>query len=173
MLIEQRGRIFKLKIPRSLKLIYVHGKGVGLFADKRLKKGGAVTRFRADIVPCSQASREAVRISERYCYDTRWLTAEAFINHSCNPNTRLDVAAKSYVAVKAIAKNEEITFNYLTTEWDARDEAFECRCGSRNCYGWIRGLKYLSRKAQGALRPQLLSFLVRTLDTFIHNRRKR
>lgn len=118
MLIKQRNRIFELKVPRSLKVIYVEGKGVGLFANRNFKKGEIAVRFKADLVPCSKASAEAVQVSEHECFDTKWLVPESFMNHGCDPTTKLDVKNKSYVAVKNIKKNDEITFNYLTTDWD-------------------------------------------------------
>ena len=163
MFIKQRNKLFKLKTPRSLKLVYVYGKGLGLFADKNFRKGETVIHFRADIVLCSKATPEAVQIDERNCFDTKWLTPEAFINHSCSPTAKLDVRGYRYVAIKDIKRNEEITFDYLTTDWDMGRESFRCRCGSKNCYGEIRGLKYLSRKQQEKLKPFLLPFLLKRL----------
>ena len=164
MLIKQRNKLFDLKVPRSLKLAYVWGKGLGLFANKTFKKGETVIKFKADFLPCSNASPEAVQVSETHCLDTKWLVPEAFINHSCSPSTTLDAEGYRYVAIKDISKNEEITFNYVTTEWDAGSEVFECHCGSKNCYKLVQGLKYLPKKEQDRLRPLLLPYLVRKLD---------
>lgn len=164
MLIKQRNKLFELKTPKSLKLVYVHGKGLGLFANKNFKKGDTVIQFKADVVLNSRASPEAVQIDEKHSFDTKWLTPEAFINHSCSPNTRLDVPGYRYVAIKNIEKNEEITFNYLTTDWDFGNEPFKCLCGSKNCYGMIRGLKYLSKRQQEKLKPLMLPFLRRKIE---------
>ncbi|MBM3257320.1 MAG: SET domain-containing protein [Candidatus Liptonbacteria bacterium] len=160
-LIRQRHRLFNLKVPKGIKMAYIWGKGIGVLADKNFKSGETAIHFRADTVPNSKASPEAVRIDEKWSYDTKWLTAEAFMNHSCDPNTKLDVAKKSYVAIKPIKKNEELTFNYNTTEWES--SGFECACGSKKCYGAVKGLKHLSRKRQEELKPYLLPFLRKKL----------
>ena len=161
MFIKQRNKLFKLKTPRSLKLVYVHGKGLGLFADKNFRKGETIIAFKANTVDRAHASEEVVQIDENKFYDTKWLVPEAFINHSCSPNARLGVAGKRYVAIRNIRKDEEITFDYNTTEWDMvkYGDDFECHCGSRNCMKRVRGLKHLSRDQQQKLKPYLLPFL--------------
>lgn len=65
-----------------------------------------------------------------------------FLNHSCAPNLRFDVARGEVVALRRIAQGEELTFFYPATEWEMADP-FECQCGSPNCIGWVRGGKYL------------------------------
>ena len=163
MFVKQRNRIFDLKIPKGLKLIYVWGKGLGLFADKNFKKGDVVLKFKADIVDAKHASPEAVRIGEHKFLDTKWLVPEAFINHSCSPNTTIDVKKYRYTAIKNIRKNEEVTFDYLTTEYDMKKsgEDFKCECGSRNCYGQIKGFKYLTRAQKLRLKPYLSSYILK------------
>ncbi len=161
-LIKQRNRLFRLKVPRALKIAYVWGKGLGVLANKNFKKGEVVIKFRADLVPNSKASPEAVQVDEHHSFDTRWLVTEAFINHSCEPNAKLDVERKSYIAIKPIGRNQEITFDYNTTEWDSGG-AFKCNCGSKNCYGEVRGLKYLSHEQQRELKPHLPPFLLAKL----------
>lgn len=163
MLIKQRNRLFEIKAPKSLGIVYVQGKGLGLFAYKNFRKDDVVVAFKADIVDRMHASPEAVQIDDNKFYDTKQLAPEAFINHSCSPNTRLDVAKKQYIAVRNILKNEEVTFNYNTTEWDMvkYGDDFECHCGSRNCVGRVKGLKYLTRAEQQKLTPLILPFLMK------------
>ncbi len=163
MIIKQHSKLFNLKIPKALKIVYVHGKGLGIFAKKSFRKGETVIYFKADIVPRSKASPEAVQINEAECFDTKWLVPEAFINHSCAPNAKLDVEGYRYVAIRDIRKNEEITFDYCATEWDFKGEGFACRCGTRKCYGTIRGLKHLSKQQQEKLEPLLLPFLLKKI----------
>ncbi|ORC92000.1 uncharacterized protein TM35_000042140 [Trypanosoma theileri] len=66
--------------------------------------------------------------------------------HSCDPNVRIIVDSTARriecVALRNIKKNELISFNYLTTEWDMQTP-FTCLCGAANCYHDIRGFKYL------------------------------
>ncbi|CAI5719154.1 unnamed protein product [Peronospora destructor] len=70
-----------------------------------------------------------------------------FMNHSCNPNTRIKVVDTEtkilFVAMKPIKEGEHLTFDYSTSEWDM-DEKFDCRCGALKCRGHIEGAKYLS-----------------------------
>ncbi len=162
MFIKQQNRLFELKVPKSLKIVYVWGKGLGLFANKNFKKGETVIHFNADIVSRSKASPESVQIDDNKFIDTLRLTPEAFINHSCSPNARIDVVGFRYIAIRDIRKNEEITYNYLTTEYAMKD-SFRCRCGSRNCRGTIRGFKYLSRAERFKLMLYLTPFLLQKI----------
>src|SRR5882672_11145399 len=41
-----------------------------------------------------------------------------YLNHSCTPNCRIDFSTWTLVTTRAIQGNAELTFNYLTTEWD-------------------------------------------------------
>ena len=75
-----------------------------------------------------------------------------FANHSCDPNARLDLEARTLVALREIRSGEEVTFDYNTTEWDMASP-FECHCGTDNCYGTVRGFKHLPADAQRALLP--------------------
>jgi hypothetical protein len=76
--------------------------------------------------------------------------------HSCDPNTRLildpDSNCVECVALRDIAVDEVVSFNYLTTEWDMSCP-FTCTCGSPQCFKFIAGYKHLSpseRKTIGA-----------------------
>lgn len=85
-----------------------------------------------------------------------------YLNHACAPNLRLDAERLCFVAVRPIAPGEQLTFNYLTSEWDMA-EAFDCSCGAPGCFGKIRGFRWLSRAQQEALVPLLTPFLRRML----------
>lgn len=93
----------------------------------------------------------------------------AFVNHGCEPNcvvvfeTAVAGSARM-VARRPIAPGEEITFNYLTTEWDMASP-FDCRCGAAVCAGTIRGFRHLERPAREALRPWLAPFLAERIDS--------
>lgn len=52
-------------------------------------------------------------------------------------------AELTFRALRNISPNEEITFNYLTTESEMA-AAFNCICGSANCFGFIQGRNFLS-----------------------------
>lgn len=67
----------------------------------------------------------------------------ALVNHSCTPNLRVDIGKMGFVALRTIATSEELTFNYLSTEWFMA-EPFQCNCESADCIGWIAGFSLLS-----------------------------
>ncbi|MCY1066666.1 SET domain-containing protein [Nannocystis sp. RBIL2] len=83
-----------------------------------------------------------------------------FLNHACEPNAALDAERLCFVAVRPLASGDEVTFNYLTSEWDMA-AAFECRCGAQRCFGTIRGFRHLSREQQDSLAAAITPFLRR------------
>uniref|UniRef100_M4B400 Post-SET domain-containing protein n=1 Tax=Hyaloperonospora arabidopsidis (strain Emoy2) TaxID=559515 RepID=M4B400_HYAAE len=89
-----------------------------------------------------------------------------FVNHSCDPNTRIDVveseAIVSFVAIKPIKEGNHLTFDYSTSEWDM-DEKFDCRCGSPRCSGYISGAKYLSDQEVNERLPYFTPSVLRQL----------
>jgi uncharacterized protein len=60
----------------------------------------------------------------------------SYINHSCNPNTYLRRAYKKveFYSKRAIKKGEELTADYGETHHDGK---LPCRCGAKNCRGFI------------------------------------
>ena len=62
-------------------------------------------------------------------------------NHSCNPNTAYE--GLNVVALRNIAKGEELTLNYALF-LDEHMEPFMCTCGSENCKGYITGTPDIS-----------------------------
>lgn len=58
-------------------------------------------------------------------------------NHSCDPNTSYD--GLNVLTRRPIRKGEELTLDYATL-LDRTAEPFECRCGSANCRGIIKGI---------------------------------
>lgn len=67
-----------------------------------------------------------------------------FVNHSCNPNTAVIINGTSawLIALRTIAKDEEITFDYATTMYND-PQTFSCKCGEKNCRKVIREFQYL------------------------------
>ncbi len=60
------------------------------------------------------------------------------LNHSCDPNVRLDIGGRVVRALRDIAAGKELCFSYLTCEWEMA-VPFQCACGSARCAGWIAG----------------------------------
>lgn len=136
--------------------------GHGVFATRKIAAGEIVTRYLGDCV-----NLDAVPSSE-ICYvlwkdDGRWLIPESpsrFINHSCDPNCETyddpdDANASVVVAMRDIARGEEITISYDTVEFEDFERnrsdpmyvfwhpawSFDCTCGAANCRGRIDGYR--------------------------------
>ena len=58
-------------------------------------------------------------------------------NHSCQPNTAYE--GLNIIALRSIAKGEELTLDYASFLDEENMEPFECRCGAPNCRGLITG----------------------------------
>lgn len=92
-----------------------------------------------------------------------------WVNHSCAPNTSVEIASRGGLyrvrlrALQPLCPGDEITFNYLTTEYDLH-EPFVCQCQDVGCYGAIRGFRYLPRAQQIVLRPHLAPYLRQLVD---------
>ncbi len=65
-----------------------------------------------------------------------------YINHSCNPNIFFDTTKFELSALKDIAKGDELTFFYPSTEW-IMESPFKCFCRSNNCLHEIQGASFL------------------------------
>ncbi|MDT5271673.1 MAG: hypothetical protein QOH49_3859 [Acidobacteriota bacterium] len=73
-----------------------------------------------------------------------------YLNHSCRPNGHIDTRGPSFRALRRIARGEECTFNYLTTEYEM-SEPFECVCGAADCFGVIGGYARLGAEGRERL----------------------
>jgi hypothetical protein len=78
-----------------------------------------------------------------------------FLNHSCRPNAK--VAGRQVIAIRPIARLEEVTFDYNTTEL-AMASPFICWCG--HCGGrHIAGFSNLSDFEKQELLPYVADYL--------------
>lgn len=62
------------------------------------------------------------------------------------------------VAGRDIRKGEPITFNYCATEY-ALVKDFTCSCGSNNCFGNVRGFRYLDDSQKKHIDPITSAYL--------------
>ncbi len=86
-----------------------------------------------------KANRYTVQISQDKHTEVGKLSA---LNHSCDPNVILDTEHLLMVARRDIAKNEELSFFYPSTEWEM-DAPFICLCGASNCIHVVAGARFL------------------------------
>lgn len=81
-----------------------------------------------------------------------------YVNHSCRPNCCFDAESQVFRALRTIDAEDEITFDYHTTEYDMR-HPFECHCGAADCRGYIRGYKHLSAEHRKRMAFRVPSYL--------------
>lgn len=112
-----------------------------LISLKNFKKDSIICHFSyAEIMP--EPNRYTVQTGEGKHIILSPLYLE-YVNHSCEPNCFFDTTNFQFVCLRDIARGEEFTFFYPSTEWDM-EEAFECQCQTKSCLGEIKGAKYLT-----------------------------
>ncbi len=129
--------------------------GQGAFADRDFARGEIVLQFPAKFV--SHPDRYTIQLDFDKHLDTEGSLGSLF-NHSCAANCAFDSEKLCYIARKPIAVNEELTFNYLTTEWKMA-QPFNCLCQTKNCLGFIGGYSLLSSSEAKLLEGQLTPYL--------------
>jgi len=154
-----------MHIPKQVKSIIIQEKGRCLLANKDFKNGEIILPLKGIIRNCLESTPDAVQIDDNKFIDSDHRYAEDHINHSCNSSTKIDFDQMNFVALRDIKKGEEITYNYLITEYDlVRDNLdFDCKCGSKKCLGRISGFKFLTKSQKLKLKPLLSPFLKKKL----------
>ncbi|MBC7531113.1 MAG: SET domain-containing protein, partial [Oligoflexus sp.] len=101
-------------LPPGL-LVVNKNQELGVYATQSFLTGDRVVTFEAIFV--EKATKYTIQVDER-----RHLLTEgnigAFLNHSCYPNARFMAETWEMVTVKPIKIDEEVTFNYLSSEWE-------------------------------------------------------
>ena len=129
--------------------------GYGLFARDFLPQGERVIEYVGERITKAEAyRREQDRLARRsaggdgcvYIFDLNkrhdidgevsWNLARR-INHSCAPNCEVQIVRGHIwiVAVRDIAPGEELTYDYGFDYADWREHP--CRCGAKECVGFI------------------------------------
>lgn len=109
--------------------------GKGVFAKANVRKGEVIAVFDGPILDddfdgwTKDILNHAIQIDKAKWRDSKGLAR--WINHSCDPNCGIKKRNR-VVAMRAIAKGEEITWDYEMTEksWWWR---MKCKCGSPLC----------------------------------------
>lgn len=122
---------------------------LGLFAGRDIKKGEKVIEYKGRKLTHKQVEEDdrfdnskaiyLFTLNERYVLDgdTKTNTAK-YINHSCDPNCEVDIIKGKIwiIAIKDIKKGDELSYDY-GFGYDADFRQFPCKCGSKNCCGYI------------------------------------
>ena len=132
----------------------------GLYASKNIKSGTKIIEYKGKIVTKKKVEENSKYDNDKAIYlfnlnkkydldgDFRYNTAR-LINHSCNPNCEVSgVGLKIWVyAIRDIKKGEELSYDY-GFGYDEYYKDFPCRCGAKNCVGYIvrEGSRWRIRK---------------------------
>eukprot|EP01031_Cornospumella_fuschlensis_P006331 gene6331-7873_t len=143
---------FQKKKWKKLEVRSTDGKGFGLFAKEPIPSGSFVIEFLGEIINHEEYVSRLQDVSGQRMYvlalksktyiDCRKKGSIArFINHSCEPNCRLEVwNVNNHLKIgafclKDIAMDEELSFDY---QWDPSDfPPTRCLCGTLRCRGFL------------------------------------
>jgi SET domain-containing protein len=85
--------------------------------------------------------------------------ADDYVNHSCEPNCGFQNGLE-LVAIRDIAVDEELTWDYSSAIDEPGFGGFPCSCGSVNCRRQVMSFRDLPPDAKERLRAWLLPYLV-------------
>jgi len=133
----------------KIKKSNIDKKGRGLYATKDIKEGTRIIDYYGKIITKKQTEESKkfdnskpiylFNLNNRYDLDGDIsFNIARLINHSCLNNC--DYNGKGLklwvVAIKDIKKYEELTCDYGFS-YDEDYKQFQCKCGSKNCCGYI------------------------------------
>jgi SET domain-containing protein len=146
-----------VQVPDEFEIKFDEKKGTCLIAKRSFKKGDIIIKESGIIIKSRRdSSTNAVQVGPDRFADIAFSSFTECINHSCEPNTKYDVDRFEFIAIKNIKIGDEITFHYLSTDWDLQVEGldFDCHCGSNKCLRRISGYKFLSPTQQKKINPK-------------------
>jgi hypothetical protein len=136
-------------------------KGKGLFAKRDIKKGELIfvrkkgkVYDEKDMISSGLREDHFMQIGKNKFMHI--LPPGCYGNHSCDPNC--GIKEDKTFALKDIKKDEEITVDYDTFEYDWK---MWCKCGSKNCRKILRGYKYLSKELRKKYKGYIQEYLLK------------
>ena len=124
--------------------------GTGVFARRDLKKGTTLIEYVGEKVGKREAERRSDEGKSVYLFELNKRVdidgsvggnGSQWINHSCTPNaeSELDGNSMMIITTRPVKKGEEISYDYQFDDEDYTDHI--CRCGAKDCRGYIINLK--------------------------------
>jgi len=137
------------------------GKGWGLIAVNRIKRGELVQEYTGEVIDEKTKEARLQEWAQEHPNDpnfyimqleTGWYidarkeaNLSRFINHSCDPNCVLrQVNVNGYMRIGIFAKHDIAPGEFLCYDYQfdtKQGDRFVCRCGSHNCRGTMKGGK--------------------------------
>ncbi len=144
--------------------------GQGVFAAEAVDPGEVVAVWGGRIVPAEVAAalppairRYVVQVeAEQYLAPLDRIDPAELINHCCQPNCGLR-GQVTLVALRRIQPDEEITFDYATTDSSTFLE-FECACVKNPCRTRVRADDWQRDDVQDTNRGHFSPYLQHRID---------
>lgn len=141
----------------------------GIFAREPIERGEIISVWGGEIL----TRREVKHLPERFQHYAMQVEEEFFLagigeddtnyfNHSCSPNAGLS-GQLVLIAMRGIAQDEEICFDYAMTDGSDYDE-FQCECGAPNCRKIVRGTDWQNPELQERYRGYFIPYLQRRIE---------
>ena len=121
----------------------------GLYANCDIKIGTKIIEYKGKIISVKKSAENPkfdndkaiylFNINKRFDLDGDFkFNIARLINHSCSPNCEvLGEGLKLWVyAIKDIKKGDELSYDYGFS-YDEDYRQFPCKCGAKNCVGYI------------------------------------
>jgi uncharacterized protein len=142
---------------------------MGIFAREPIAQGEIVSVWGGEVF----TRAEVEQLPERYQHYAMQVEEDFFLagineddtnyfNHSCNPNVGMS-GQMVLLAMRDIAPDEEICFDYAMTDGSDYDE-FECECGAPNCRKIVRGTDWQNPELWERYRGYFIPYLQRRID---------
>jgi SET domain-containing protein len=126
----------------------IHGNGV--FAAQPITKGTWILEYTGEKISRQEATKRVAQGNVYiFFFDTHYdidgdtpTNLARHINHSCDPNCASDIIGGSIwiIALRDIRTGEELTYDYGYELEGYGDRP--CRCGAKNCCGYIVDKEY-------------------------------
>ncbi|MHB1158443.1 MAG: SET domain-containing protein [Phycisphaerales bacterium] len=136
--------------------------GTGVFTLRPFTQGEPVFTFEGPTLTASQINDD-MRVMQ--IADDQYLVEdldadyiENYVNHSCSPNLGFITGTTTLHALRDIAPDEELTWDYSTSINDP-DWSIPCRCGHPACRKIIQSFRDLPPSIQQQLHPITLAYL--------------
>ena len=121
----------------------------GLYANCNIKKGTRIIEYKGKVITRKKSEESSkfdngkaiylFNLNKKFDLDGDFkFNIARLINHSCDPNCEvLGEGLKVWVyAMRNINKGDELSYDYGFS-FDEDFRQFPCKCGSKNCIGYI------------------------------------
>ena len=141
----------------------------GVFALEPIAAGEILSVWGGEIMTRAQVAalpekyqHYATQVEEEFYLSGISEDAADYFNHSCAPNAGMN-GQIVLVAMREIATNEEVCFDYAMTDGSDYDE-FECNCGTAECRKHVTGRDWQRPELWEKYRGYFMPYLQKRID---------